>query len=100
MVLKGPSNVSLQELLIVFGLKELPSSSPGVNTACSSSSDDRVKYLVSYLTWLGPILSMGSSMMSYNLSFVSEVLLLLLTVFMVEFPACTLLLDPVSLRCL
>ena len=55
-----------------------------------------VKYLASSLTLLGPILRLGSSGMSCNLSLVSGVLLLRGTV-TVAFPASTLLLDPVSL---
>ena len=60
----------------------------------SSSGDGGVKYLASSLTLDGPILRRGSSLMSCNLSLVSGVLVW----GAMAFPACTLLLDPLSLR--
>ena len=65
---------------------------------CSSSSDYGVKYLASSLTQLGTMCHLGSLGMSCNLSFASQVLVLLQTVFTVAFPACTLLLDIMWLK--
>ena len=59
----------------------------------SSSGDDGVKYLASSLTLVGPILCLGWSWMSCNLSLFSGVL-----VRGMAFPACTVLSDPVVLR--
>ena len=58
-----------------------------------SSGEGGVKYLASSLTREGPILRLGGSCSSCNLSLVSGVLIRGMA-----FPACTVLLDPESLR--
>ena len=63
-----------------------------------SSSDDGVKNLANSLTWDGPTCLRGSSLMSCNLSPVSESLLFLQRA--MAFSACTCFLDPMSLECL
>ena len=96
LVLKGPSKVSIASYLSLGGGKSFFLLVLVLVRLNSSLSDGGVKYLASSLTLLGPILRLGSSGMSCNLSLVSGVLLLRGTV-TVAFPASTLLLDPVSL---
>ena len=61
----------------------------------SSSVDGGVKNLANSLTWDGPTCLRGSSLMSCNLSLVSESLLFLWGA--LAFSACTCFLDPMSL---
>ena len=77
----------------LFGLEELLSPGPCVDTAGIVFRNGGVKYLASSFTRKGPILRLGGSFSSCNLSLVSGVL-----VWGIAFPACTLLSDPVVLR--
>ena len=97
LVLKGPSKVSIASYLSLGGGKSFFFLVLVLIRLGSSWSEGGVKYLASSFTLLGPILRLGSSGMSCNLSLVSGVPLLRGTV-TVAFPASTLLLDPVSLR--
>ena len=97
LVLKGPSKVSIASYLSLGDGKSFFLLVLVLIRLDSSSSEDGVKYLASSFTLLGPILCLGSSGMSCNLSLVCGVAMLRGTV-LVAFPASTLLLDPVSLR--
>ena len=98
-MLQGQSNVSLQVLLIVLVLMELPTSSPGVHKPVLLLIRWWLELLGKFFD-MGLMHCLGSSPMSFNLSLISELLLLWQTVLTLQFPASTLPLDLMSHGCL